>query len=162
MGTVRRGSLLVVVVVLGAAALSVRPAEAVQICPDGVCRPLACSGQFVGWARWEQNVSEQSDAEQDELMDRACREAYQGSRAATSEELVDHCIPGLPAENSSGDWLTGRCPGCEGRAGWSPPPVSGHCRTCVRPGDPMPRALPPEAGWHDYCCQSQRSVACVR
>ena len=137
-------------------------ARAVQVCPEGVCRALACGGTFVGFANWDQNVAEQSDQEQDQRMDAACAASYPRSRAATTNEIAAHCIPSMPAENTSGRWLTGRCPGCVGRGGWSPRPVSGHCRTCVRPGNALPDSRPPDPSWSDYCCVGNRSAACVR
>jgi len=115
--------------------------------------------EFRGFATWSQNVSAQSDAEQDRLMDEACARAFPGSLAATVEEIATGAVIGLPATNTSGQWLVGRCPYCEGRGGWGGA-VDGHCRNCVSPGNPFPSTLPPE-GWHDYCCASTRSAVCA-
>lgn len=115
--------------------------------------------EFRGYATWSQNVSAQSDAEQDRLMDEACARAFPGSSAATVEEIATGAVIGLPETNTSGNWLVGKCPYCEGRGGWGGA-IDGHCRNCINPGNPFPVTLPPD-GWHDYCCSSSRSAACA-
>lgn len=124
------------------------------LCTDGRCGDGALG--FAGFTTWSQAATSQSDAQQDALMDAACAAAYPGSVAASGVELASGAIVALPASNTTGDWLTVTCPGCEGLAHSGC--VDGHARNCVDPGDPWPTTV-----WdsHDFCHTSTRSVVCV-
>lgn len=112
---------------------------------------------FKGYATWSQNVSGQSDAAQDQLMDSVCSSKYPGSQAATIEQIYKGQINGLPGSNSSGDHLLGKCPECAGNN--SGGAVSGHCRKCVDPGASWPQSA--NSGWNTNCCNSNRTAICV-
>jgi hypothetical protein len=60
---------------------------------------------FLGWATWQQDADKQRHDGQNRAMDAACAAKYPGSRAATYDEVISGSIKGVPANNSSGDWL---------------------------------------------------------
>jgi len=64
----------------------------------------------------------------------------------------------LPATNTTGDYLLGKCPSCAGRAHAGC--VDGHARNCVRPGEVWPTDA---SSWssEDNCHTSTRSTICV-
>ena len=132
-----------------------------EACVSGTCRGVDATTTFRGFVTWRQNVSTQTDAAQDALMDSTCGSTYAGSRAATIEEITYGLIIGGPTTNTTSQYLLGKCPYCEGDTGWSGA-LSGHCRNCVPPGDPWPTVLPPASPpWEDYCCSSTRSAICI-
>jgi len=115
-------------------------------------------GVFAGFASWSQNTSTQTDEDQDSAMTSACESSYPGSYPSSTEQLASGELEGLPETNTSGMWLMGTCPFCEGNADIGS--LEGYCRMCVTPDDPMPTELPPD-GWHDNCCVNTRSTACI-
>ena len=129
---------------------------------DGDGCSSTCQGEgvnFLGFITWQQQCSAQSDAEQDQIMNSTCSGQYGGTaRAATIAEIASGAILGLPGNNSSGNWLMGVCPDCQGNPSNC---VSGFCRKCVDPGNPWPTSIDVNAGWHDNCCGSSRSAICV-
>ena len=84
---------------------------------------------------WVQFAFDQSDIQQDELMDTACDLAFPGTSSASIDEIVAG-IGGLPSTNTTGEWLLGTCPNCEGMS--VDFLVETHARNCVAPGDPFP------------------------
>lgn len=132
------------------------PADcATAMCTSGRCGSGAL---YVGFANWSQSASSMNDAAQDAAMNSACASAYAGSRAATIDEIIGGLIIGIPATNTSGQYLLGRCPNCAGSAHTGC--IEGHARNCVRPSEAWPTSLP----WtsEPNCHSSSRSAACVR
>lgn len=120
-------------------------------------------GNFIGYASFRQDTPTQTDADQDDLMVLACDAAFPGTRPASTEELSEQRVSGLPPTNDSGQWLMSLCPECEGIPG-SIAALSGQCRVCVKPGVSWPVDYPfvDTVAWHDYCCTSTRSIACIQ
>jgi cysteine-rich repeat protein len=127
---------------------------------DGDGCSAQCQGEGVdyrGYITWGQDCSNQSDAQQDQMMNNACQSTYGGdARAATVEEIYSGAISGLPSFNNSGEHLLGTCPDCGGNSSGC---VSGHCRKCVDPSAQWPSSS--HAGWNTNCCNSSRSAICV-
>jgi hypothetical protein len=114
---------------------------------------------FSGYAYWDQDVTTQSDADQDAAMGAACEETYPGSWAASISELAS-ARSDAPDINTSGTFLTGTCPDCEGAA--SADAVDGHCRQCIGDGDHRPYGIyPPSVLWDDECCEGTQSTVCL-
>ena len=124
---------------------------------DQIVNAECSGGVFAGFATWSQDGTSQDDDTQDALMMEACDDTFPGSRAATMLELTDGTITDLPTSNTSGYYLIGLCPYCEGDTA---PTVEGTARNCVDPGSDFPSVVEP---WplEDYCYSSTRSVACV-
>ncbi|MFH1529980.1 MAG: hypothetical protein ABIK09_04490 [Pseudomonadota bacterium] len=117
---------------------------------DGSCQDEVVALTYLGYATWTQDVSSQTDAQQDALMNSACAAAFGNARAATHDELVTGQILGKPGSNNSGYWCMFKCPYCAG---------TGGCRKCVNPNTAWPTSH--GSGWHDYCCNNTRSTICV-
>ena len=140
----------------------------VEICDDGnkkdgdgcssLCKLEAKT--FKGFVNWSQQVNSQTDEQQDALMDQTCKNKFGNAAvAATMDEIVNKQIKikDLPAKNSSGQHLLGKCPNCAGNNGGGA--KSGHCRKCVDPNAAWPVQF--NVGWNTNCCSSTRSAICL-
>jgi cysteine-rich repeat protein len=140
--------------------------KGVEACEDGNKVPgdgcsAACkleSKTFKGYANWSQNVNNQTDAQQDTMMDQVCKKYGPTVVAATIDEIINHPkkIKNMPSKNGSGQHLLGKCPNCAGNKSGG---KSGHCRKCINPNSVWPKAL--NSGWNTNCCSSTRSALCL-
>lgn len=109
--------------------------------------------QVVGFATWQQDGREQSNAQQDALMLLACVNQYHSkSVAATHDELVDMGI-----ENNSGSYLIGTC-GCGSTSCLGNSQtflVDGRARNCWGSGSYT------NTVFSDTCHTAARSTLCV-
>jgi cysteine-rich repeat protein len=121
---------------------------------------LTIGGVFAGYATWNQDGLADDDATQDLLMEQACEDAYPGSRPASIEEIATPgIIDGLPATNTSGRYLLGVCPYCQGV--YFEDCVDDHTRNCVAPNNAWPTSYDP---WpdEDFCYRSTRTCICLQ
>lgn len=87
------------------------------------------------WITFHQDGVAQTDMEQDKLMNSACKNDTEGSRAAEVGEIQEQTIQGIPKINSAPTPLLGTCPDCEGER--DDMFQSGHSRVCWDPGVPL-------------------------
>jgi len=128
---------------------------------DSECKEESGDLQYQGYGTWQQQCSNQSDKQQDDLMDNACKSAFGNSaHAATNPDLIEGKIVGLPGSNNSGHHLLFKCPHCEGKTPYGA--LEGHARACVNPNSPWPNAYFPQGGWNDHCCSNVRTCVCVK
>jgi hypothetical protein len=129
---------------------------------DHVYDWLVCEADpiaFAGYVYWDQDVTLQGDADQDAAMETACEETYPGSWPASIAELAS-ARSEAPDINTSGTFLVGTCPDCEGAT--SEDAVDGHCRQCIADGDHLPYGIyPPSVLWDDDCCEGTQSAVCL-
>eukprot|EP00761_Pharyngomonas_kirbyi_P011565 gb/GECH01011590.1/.p1 GENE.gb/GECH01011590.1/~~gb/GECH01011590.1/.p1 ORF type:complete len:343 (+),score=92.45 gb/GECH01011590.1/:1-1029(+) len=119
-------------------------------CKEGKCestKPL-----FQGFVDWDQDADSQSDDEQDNLMNQNCRSRYDGSRAATFEELYNNMVRELPNSNDSGQYAIGTRPG--GLVSYQ---GAGHSRQCWSTGAPLYED--PDS---NNCHGATRAAVCVK
>eukprot|EP01065_Artemidia_motanka_P003923 TRINITY_DN1189_c0_g1_i10.p1 TRINITY_DN1189_c0_g1~~TRINITY_DN1189_c0_g1_i10.p1 ORF type:complete len:231 (+),score=25.74 TRINITY_DN1189_c0_g1_i10:62-694(+) len=91
------------------------PDDSTPIADTGIsqeyCIHLDTQLTYLGTAAWHQEGTEQSQEEQDELMNRVCREQFgEGARAATFVEYSRKMISGVPTSaRGCGDTPGGHC-----------------------------------------------------
>eukprot|EP00746_Dinoflagellata_sp_MGD_P163421 gnl/MRDRNA2_/MRDRNA2_91450_c0_seq1.p1 gnl/MRDRNA2_/MRDRNA2_91450_c0~~gnl/MRDRNA2_/MRDRNA2_91450_c0_seq1.p1 ORF type:complete len:718 (+),score=186.68 gnl/MRDRNA2_/MRDRNA2_91450_c0_seq1:122-2275(+) len=104
--------------------------RALSECP-GLTRSKFALPKWIGeWVRIKQTKKGQSDRELDLEMDKACKKAAKGTRAAEIGEIEEATVLGIPRTNTGKVPLLGTCPNCEGDDDDSR--ASGHLRKCWR------------------------------
>lgn len=83
---------------------------------------------FLGYANWSQDISRQSDAQQDAAMDSACSSRYPGSRAASVPELVSG-LNNRPIYLSANRYVIAKMP--YSASSYTAYAVSKHKRKCL-------------------------------
>lgn len=128
--------------------------QALSACPGLSRVQFAIPKWTQVFVSFEQNAAQQSDQEQDKLMDEACDKETAGSRAAEVGEIEELTVEGIPTTNDADTPLIGACPNCDGDEGVSF--ISGHARVCWNPGKTLGHAEK-----NTDCSKGPKAILCV-
>jgi len=128
--------------------------RALSDCP-GLSRVEFLVPKWTGkWVSFMQDSKKNKDEETDSLMNLACKQASQGSRAAETGEIEERSIQDIPPKLTSTEPLLGACPNCAGED--DKIYKSGHARVCWKSGSSLDFQ-----GENSKCSNGKMVILCV-